>query len=332
MRSTKVSCHLCGQAFSRRYQLQAHLDTHNGIKRFRCDSCKVEFTRKHDLKVHMETKHPRGDPVQIPCRRTKPDGTVEGCHKVFNRKSLLLRHLSSIKGRSCRSDDDNNSSPVAECMSVARQSRPSLGTAAHSAEQLFAEFFVKKAYPTTYLDNNATKDWDIVLWKVVLVIDASIGLLSTSHGAPHDHTQSSRLLALKDYNELADACSHLLLSSDTVVALEGFGADAGVYPLVYLAVAMMARHATCLDKQEDLLVHRKFSQHPLFRNFLHQMPGLLKPNAVYTSLRELRMMVNMKLQFCCVPIERSWEHTYDIDDSHDPTVRTDRWLAALAER
>lgn len=331
MRSTKVCCHLCGQAFSRRYQLQAHLDAHNGIKRFGCDSCKIRFTRKHDLKVHMEAKHPKGTAVQISCRQSNSDGTVEGCRRLFSRRSLLLRHLRSAGGRSCRSDNATGSSLALEFAPLsARQSSRPLGEVTRAPDRRLMACLVDELWTNTRLDNNATTDWGIVLWKVVLVVDASIAPSRFIHGMPRDQNRLSKSVALETYQELLKACRQLISSSGTTIALKDFRPDASVYALLYIAVAMLATLAAVIDDRQGLTRHCEFSSHRLFQN-IHNMPVLVWPSSVYMSSKDLKTMVDTKLQRCSAPPKPSWKRRYEDLDTQEPTVYADRWLAPMVK-
>ena len=95
-------CPHCDHApFSRPYHLRAHLDSaHYGAKRFKCSYCDVEFTRLNDRKAPERDQHLNKQ--KYACRIANPDGTFQGCDRVFARERSLSRHLRSEDGRACR--------------------------------------------------------------------------------------------------------------------------------------------------------------------------------------------------------------------------------------
>jgi KRAB domain-containing zinc finger protein len=47
--------YICDEAFSRNRQLQRHIRTHTGDKRFKCDMCDKGFSQIGNLKTHIRT-------------------------------------------------------------------------------------------------------------------------------------------------------------------------------------------------------------------------------------------------------------------------------------
>ena len=47
-------CEYCGKSFTRRYTLLTHTRSHSGIKLFKCSICGKAFTRQHTLNLHMK--------------------------------------------------------------------------------------------------------------------------------------------------------------------------------------------------------------------------------------------------------------------------------------
>ncbi|KAJ1565869.1 hypothetical protein HK096_008247 [Nowakowskiella sp. JEL0078] len=81
-------CPQCSRSFTRRFNLQTHLETHqpNRIRQHHCDECPKSFARIHDLKRHQNI-------------HTNPNSFVcpSLCGKTFSRKDALTRHLV-VKG------------------------------------------------------------------------------------------------------------------------------------------------------------------------------------------------------------------------------------------
>ncbi|KAL2918135.1 hypothetical protein HK105_202062 [Polyrhizophydium stewartii] len=50
------TCNICGQSFTRLFNLNSHLQSHENVKPFVCDYCGMSFTRRHDLNRHDALK------------------------------------------------------------------------------------------------------------------------------------------------------------------------------------------------------------------------------------------------------------------------------------
>jgi len=74
----------CGKYFTRRYNLQSHLKTHDGLKPYSCnvEKCTAEFSRKYDLRRHIQSLHSEDRPH-----------TCSFCSLSFARSDALKRHL-----------------------------------------------------------------------------------------------------------------------------------------------------------------------------------------------------------------------------------------------
>ncbi|KAJ7712538.1 hypothetical protein B0H16DRAFT_562315 [Mycena metata] len=53
-------CHLCGRDFTAKHNLQNHINSHNSVKKHRCEHCGQSFGTAHVLRRHMKT-----------CKRTR---------------------------------------------------------------------------------------------------------------------------------------------------------------------------------------------------------------------------------------------------------------------
>ncbi|KAJ3125975.1 hypothetical protein HK098_007980 [Nowakowskiella sp. JEL0407] len=82
-------CEICHRAFSRKFNLQTHVETHNEHRdrAFRCEkpACGRTFVRIHDLERHLRI-HDSPDMFQCPT-----------CGKGFSRKDALKRHIRTAK-------------------------------------------------------------------------------------------------------------------------------------------------------------------------------------------------------------------------------------------
>ena len=56
-RLAKFSCELCGKFLTCKSAYDRHMTSHTGIKAFVCPSCGQGFTRKENLRAHMFMKH-----------------------------------------------------------------------------------------------------------------------------------------------------------------------------------------------------------------------------------------------------------------------------------
>ncbi|KAL5033891.1 hypothetical protein BDV3_003522 [Batrachochytrium dendrobatidis] len=74
------TCPVCGQSFTRAFNLNSHLKSHENVKPFACELCCMSFTRRHDLNRHMRQHMPERPFV---CGR---------CSRTFLRKDALKRH------------------------------------------------------------------------------------------------------------------------------------------------------------------------------------------------------------------------------------------------
>nr|KAJ3403700.1 hypothetical protein HK105_004033 [Polyrhizophydium stewartii] len=52
------TCNICGQSFTRLFNLNSHLQSHENVKPFVCDYCGMSFTRRHDLNRHVRQHLP----------------------------------------------------------------------------------------------------------------------------------------------------------------------------------------------------------------------------------------------------------------------------------
>ncbi|KAI8061143.1 hypothetical protein BC940DRAFT_279736 [Gongronella butleri] len=79
----RFSCPICRRMFSRRYNLNTHIRTHNNnrIKSFNCHVCPAAFDRKHDRDRHLQSVH-LGNRSFV----------CEKCNSAFCRRDALARH------------------------------------------------------------------------------------------------------------------------------------------------------------------------------------------------------------------------------------------------
>lgn len=90
-------CHSCPKKFTKKFNLDGHLRTHDGTKPFECGSCDKSFTRKSDRDRH-EKGH--GD-KKFACFGHLNDGSTWGCRSSFGRADKLAAHLKTKTGLNC---------------------------------------------------------------------------------------------------------------------------------------------------------------------------------------------------------------------------------------
>ncbi|KAI8092501.1 uncharacterized protein BX664DRAFT_261503, partial [Halteromyces radiatus] len=79
----RYGCPICRRKFSRRYNLNTHIRTHNAnrIKEFACDICGTAFDRKHDRDRHLGSVH-----------YGNRSYSCNHCSATFCRRDALARH------------------------------------------------------------------------------------------------------------------------------------------------------------------------------------------------------------------------------------------------
>ncbi|ORY87416.1 hypothetical protein BCR35DRAFT_38152 [Leucosporidium creatinivorum] len=89
--TAKFACDLCGETFTRRYNLKGHQRAHRNEKPFACsyEGCGKAFARAHDCKRH--------ELLHLNVRRYH----CEPCRRDFIRLDALQRHHRSEVGQSC---------------------------------------------------------------------------------------------------------------------------------------------------------------------------------------------------------------------------------------
>uniref|UniRef100_A0A3Q1EH02 Gastrula zinc finger protein XlCGF57.1-like n=1 Tax=Acanthochromis polyacanthus TaxID=80966 RepID=A0A3Q1EH02_9TELE len=90
----QYDCDVCGQKFTRHYNLNRHKKVHTGEKPFGCDLCSKRFSRPEDLKTHMR-RHTGEKPFK--CNL---------CGKGFNRKIHIKKHMTVHSGEKPVDDDE----------------------------------------------------------------------------------------------------------------------------------------------------------------------------------------------------------------------------------
>ncbi|KAL2919333.1 hypothetical protein HK105_200976 [Polyrhizophydium stewartii] len=80
----RFGCTMCDKAFTRKYNLEAHILSHNNIKPFPCtyEGCGEAFVRKYDLNRHVQTVHERN--VFGPC---------PFCNRMYSRADSYRKHV-----------------------------------------------------------------------------------------------------------------------------------------------------------------------------------------------------------------------------------------------
>ncbi|KAL2919334.1 hypothetical protein HK105_200977 [Polyrhizophydium stewartii] len=80
----RFPCDICGKAFTRKYNLEAHVLSHNNVKPFTCtyDGCGEMFVRKYDLNRHIVSVHERA--LFGPC---------PFCGRSYSRSDSYRKHV-----------------------------------------------------------------------------------------------------------------------------------------------------------------------------------------------------------------------------------------------
>ncbi|KAI8336694.1 hypothetical protein BC941DRAFT_427839 [Chlamydoabsidia padenii] len=82
------ACTICDRRFNRRYNLNAHIRTHDPHRKklFDCSSCHQSFDRKHDRDRHMDALH----------YARKHRYLCDLCNASFSRRDALARHMHKL--------------------------------------------------------------------------------------------------------------------------------------------------------------------------------------------------------------------------------------------
>ena len=91
-------CSYCDKKFTKRYNWQSHLETHEPSQTFTCSTCGTTCARESDFKRHLKT-HMSGN--TFTCGGILENGQAWGCGQSFNRADTLRNHYKSKKGRKC---------------------------------------------------------------------------------------------------------------------------------------------------------------------------------------------------------------------------------------
>ena len=90
----KLTCKICNESFTKKYQLATHMATHGSVS-YICEKCGKSFISNPKLKRHRKIHEKR-----YPC-------TVPGCNEVLEKWLLLRAHLKTqhVKTHKCTDCD-----------------------------------------------------------------------------------------------------------------------------------------------------------------------------------------------------------------------------------
>lgn len=97
--SGQHQCSICSKRYTRKWELERHLKSHEKSKPFKCKVCNKQFTRKEDCKRHEKSKHE--EKKEYVCTGELRDGTEWGCGASYSRSDSLTVHFRSPKGQAC---------------------------------------------------------------------------------------------------------------------------------------------------------------------------------------------------------------------------------------
>ncbi|XP_022104890.1 protein hunchback-like [Acanthaster planci] len=98
--SKMYKCEYCGKSFTRRYTLLTHTRSHSGIKLFKCSICGKAFTRQHTLNLHLK-RHVQG--------QSKASFFCRKCYAVFNDAVSLQLHRENEHSKAKKEQTVQNS-------------------------------------------------------------------------------------------------------------------------------------------------------------------------------------------------------------------------------
>ncbi|KAK3321504.1 hypothetical protein B0T19DRAFT_374928 [Cercophora scortea] len=90
-------CNLCSKSYTKKHNLDIHLEKHKGAKSFPCGVCAECFTSQSDAARHRLVHGKKG----FICDGPLKDGRSWGCKAAFYRADKLADHLRSKKGHKC---------------------------------------------------------------------------------------------------------------------------------------------------------------------------------------------------------------------------------------
>lgn len=88
LKSTEMTCSYCGKAFTKKYNLTSHLNTHTDIRPFACQICDAKFARKSDYERHSRS-------------HSAKNFNCAACGKKFSRADMVTMHHKSQRGQRC---------------------------------------------------------------------------------------------------------------------------------------------------------------------------------------------------------------------------------------
>ena len=87
----------CGKKYARPVQLQAHVNSHTGVRPFKCaeDGCDKSFLKREHLTRHLKDKHGSESFSCVHLVYNDDTGKQEECGRSFTSQTKLKRHLAA---------------------------------------------------------------------------------------------------------------------------------------------------------------------------------------------------------------------------------------------
>jgi len=151
---TPLTCDQCGKEFQKKNKLNRHVkEAHSDEKPYQCEVCDAHFKRNSHLTRHKKLKHSE-DPKSFNC-------TIDSCVQKFATKQHLDRHIKTIhfgekiKCEECDIIFNKKSLLAKHLCTVHNQPKPFLCNLQSCTQGFFRETDLAKHQTTSHKENTA---------------------------------------------------------------------------------------------------------------------------------------------------------------------------------